>query len=210
MKTYTMVLVALVLGLGSSLAHAELPPGDLEMRRINSREPRPGQIIRVALRYFRVHPERLDALRSNANLRGLLPVISGFAAFDNYQTLQKGSQAGVGTNTNEQNTGNLGTGFTAGASWDLREIVFNPAEVQLYGLIGIQKDIMLEIIRAYYFRRQMQIRLAYKPPQDPIVRMTLELLAEQFGAVIDAMTGGWFNKNVSDEPKTNAAFADSD
>jgi hypothetical protein len=88
----------------------------------------------------------------------------------------------------------VGYTVSMGLSWDLRETVFNPSELQAYALVGIQQDLIQEIVRTYFMRRQMQIRMALRPPSDPVTRAILDLRIAQYGAILDAETGGWFSR----------------
>ena len=93
-----------------------------------------------------------------------------------------------------------GTGkhaLSVGAVWDFRELVFNPAEVQVFGLIGVQRDIMLEATRTYYLRKQLVLRKLYKPPEDPMALAALDMRIDEFTALLDVLTGGWFSQQAS-------------
>ncbi|MCB9645924.1 MAG: hypothetical protein H6730_04900 [Deltaproteobacteria bacterium] len=93
-----------------------------------------------------------------------------------------------------------GTGkhaLSVGAVWDFRELVFNPAEVQVFGLIGVQRDIMLEATRTYYLRKQLVLRKVYKPPEDPMALAALDMRIDEFTALLDVLTGGWFSQQAS-------------
>ena len=81
--------------------------------------------------------------------------------------------------------------------WDLRELVFNPAEVQVYGLIGVQRNLMLETTRIYYLRRQLFVRFLNRPPEDPIAREALLLRIDEFTALLDVLSGGWFSRTTA-------------
>jgi hypothetical protein len=87
--------------------------------------------------------------------------------------------------------------FSIGGVWDLRELVFNASEVQVYGLIGVQRDIMLESIRTYYLRRQLMLRMLLRPPEDPLALAALEMRIDEFTAVLDVLTGGWFSEEAA-------------
>ena len=74
--------------------------------------------------------------------------------------------------------------------------MFNPAEVQVYGLIGVQRDLMLETVRVYYLRRQLFVRFLTAPPEDPVAREALLLRIDEFTAFLDVLTGGWFSRTT--------------
>jgi hypothetical protein len=167
------------------------------LRETLKREPKAPDVVKMALDYYRVSPEQMESLRSSARTRALLPVVSGFLQYTTTGT----ASAQAATITNPQNvtinSADNYTGFNGGFAWDLRELVFNPAEVQTYASVPIQKDLTLEVVRAYYLRRQLQIRLALRPPTDPLALATLELRAEEYTGLLNAMTGGGFQRAVA-------------
>jgi hypothetical protein len=163
-----------------------------------AQEPSASEVLLTALQYFRVHPATIDALRASSHYRALLPVLSGIGSLGG----TGGAAAQAVSITNPQNTvGNTATesySASVGASWDLRELVFNPSELQVYALVGIQQDLVHEITRTYFMRRQLQIRLALRPPQDLVIRAMLDLRVAEYSAILDGMTGGWFSHTATE------------
>jgi len=192
----TMALVAAALaGPASTMAQSNDQVRAARARLAN--EPTVAETVREALQYFRVDPEAFDSLRSAANTRSLLPLIAaGFAYTDD-----RFSRFETETFTpleHDENTNRRAYSATIGGVWDFREAVFNPAEVQVYGLIGVQRDIMLEVTRTYYLRRQLMLRMMLRPPEDPLAMAALELRIEEFTAILDVLTDGWFSEEARD------------
>lgn len=158
-----------------------------------AKEPTVAEVVDVAMRYFRVHPEVLDDLRSKAKTRALLPLLATGYRRDIDDYTRREEQSPVPVNIVEA-TGTTRNAVSVGAVWDLRELVFNPAEVQVFGLIGVQRDIMLEATRTYYLRKQLVLRKLYKPPQDPMAQAALDMRIDEFTALLNVLTGGWFSK----------------
>ena len=158
-----------------------------------AKEPDVSEVVEVALRYFRVHPDVLDSLRTKAKTRALLPLLATGYRFDDNQFTRFEEQRPVPVNIDEA-TAARNNAVSVGAVWDLRELVFNPAEVQVFGLIGVQRDIMLEATRTYYLRKQLILRKLYKPPSDPMAQAALDMRIGEFTALLDVLTGGWFGK----------------
>lgn len=186
-------------GLTTTASTASADDNLTRLRETLKREPKATDVVKMALDYYRVSPEVLDSLRSSARARGLLPVVSTYTGYNNVGNASVTNQT-ISNPTNvvlasAQNT----FAVNGGLSWDLRELVFNPAELQTYASVPMQKDLTLEVVRAYYLRRQLQIRLAIKPPTDPLALATLELRAEEYTGMLNAMTGGAFQR------ATNAA-----
>lgn len=190
------LFVALVVSTAAPPARAQGADGLTRLRDTLKKEPRATEVVRMALDYYRVSPEQMESVRSSARARGWMPVISGFAGYSTTGTAQATAQT-ITTPTNIVLNGATNvTTFTGGIAWDLRELVFNPAEIQTYGVLPVQRDITLEIVRTYYLRRQLQIRLALKPPSDPLALATLELRVEEYSGILNAMTGGQFQRQA--------------
>lgn len=159
-------------------------------------EPPVSETMQAALRYFRVDPQNFDRLRRTANTRALLPTFAaGFrlddTTFDRFEEQQRSNPR-----INEERRDTQTNTISIGAVWDFRELVFNPAEVQVYGLIGVQRDLMLETTRIYYLRKQLFVRFLNSPPQDPLAREALLLRVDEFTALLDVLTGGWFSSTT--------------
>jgi hypothetical protein len=161
-----------------------------------AKEPAVAEVVDVALKYFRVHPEVLDSLRSKAKTRALLPLIAAGYRRDTEAFDRTEVQTPVPVNITEA-TGTGKHALSVGAVWDFRELVFNPAEVQVFGLIGVQRDIMLEATRTYYLRKQLVLRKLYKPPEDPMAAAALDMRIDEFTALLDVITGGWFSQQAN-------------
>ena len=169
-----------------------------ELRASWQHEPTPNEAVQAALRNFRVHPEALDELRSNARLRAAAPILSagyrrGGSRNSNLETRTITDPAVTNGVANYYDDT-----FNVGASWDTREAVFNGDQVQIYGLVGVQRDLMLEVLRAYFARRQLALTLQVRPPSDPLALAMLMLRVDEFTAVIDILTGGWFTRTVEE------------
>jgi hypothetical protein len=126
-------------------------------------------------------------------MRALMPLIAPGYRFDDDQFDRAERVEVTQPQRITEDTNRRIHSFTIGAVWDFRELVFNPAEVQVFGLIGVQRDLMLEVTRTYYLRRQLVLRLSLKPPEDALARAALQLRIDEFTAILDVLTGGWFS-----------------
>ncbi len=159
-----------------------------------AKEPAVAEVVEVALRYFRVHPDVLDSLRTKAKTRALLPLVAAGYRYDDDRFIRREEQFPDPVLNIDENTNMRANAMSVGAVWDLRQLVFNPAEVQVFGLIGVQRDIMLEATRTYYLRKQLVLRKLYSPPTDPMAVAALDMRIDEFTALLDVLTGGWFSK----------------
>jgi len=196
MRSFSRLAAALALAIGlaaaPSPAHAQGADGLTRLRDTLKREPKVADVVKMALDFYRVAPSELESVRSSARARGWMPVVSGFVGYNSGGSATASQQ----TITDPRTVATTGAEnvlvFTGGLAWDLRELVFNPSEVQTYAVVPMQRDITLEIVRTYYLRRQLQIRLALKPPTDPLALATLELRVEEYTGILNGMTGGSF------------------
>ncbi len=194
----TVIATALALGGLSATAHAD-PDAKLRQARAKmNAEPKVDEVVRVALQYFRVHPDTMDSLRTAARARGVLPLLAAGYRLDHNDHNGTVTQFdGDPVFTRNDDFGDVTHAGTIGAVWDLRQLVFNPAEIQVYGLIGVQRDLMLEATRVYFLRRQLSLRMYLRPPEDPIAKEALQLRIDEFSSLLDILTGGWFSKQLA-------------
>ncbi len=170
---------------------------DVERARATlSREPSAILTIREGLRFHRLHPEAIEALRSAARARAAAPLLAAGYRFDFTDSGRSLEQTMFQPFNQSESSRSGFHSASIGGVWDLREAVFNAAEIQAYGLVGSQHEILMEISHTYYMRRGQQYRLLLQPPEDEMARLTIELRIEEYTAQLDLMTGGWFTENM--------------
>ncbi|MEQ8273626.1 MAG: hypothetical protein RMA76_07395 [Deltaproteobacteria bacterium] len=195
MKQRITLPVLLVGLLSSGVAAAQGGAEAIEKAKAQfAKEPAVAEVVEVALRYFRVHPDVLDSLRTKAKTRALLPLVAAGYRYDDDRFIRREEQFPDPVLNIDENHNMRANSMSVGAVWDLRQLVFNPAEVQVFGLIGVQRDIMLEATRTYYLRKQLVLRKLYSPPTDPMAVAALDMRIDEFTALLDVLTGGWFSK----------------
>ncbi len=180
-----------------------------EMRSSWANEPSAAEVVQAALRHFRVERSDLDGLRRDARLRALLPTFGGDYTYHDNRYASFEAQNPTPLNI-DQNSNSLVNGVTARVQWDPRELVFNGDQVNVYGLVGVQRDLMLEVLRAYFARRQLVLTVALRPPEDPIALVSLSLRIEEFTAVLDMLTGGWFTDTANERARGRRRAARAD
>ncbi len=85
-------------------------------------------------------------------------------------------------------------------SWDLGEIAYHPEEIDVSReareIIELRDDVLDEITQLYFERRRVIAAFALQP--DSPAASEYQLRAAQLAAGIDAWTGGWFGRQLSD------------
>jgi hypothetical protein len=162
-------------------------------------EPSVQQVQEAAIRYYQVHPERISSLLRNAQLKALMPTVSG--SFANALTSSKRKmddglyfQALPFKEDERINADSLG--FSVTATWNLDRLVFNAEVLDVQSLIGILDGVVREVTTVYYIRRRLQIDMILRPPTDIASKISQRIRVEELTGLLDAMTGGFMTKRI--------------
>lgn len=166
----------------AALARMEAEPGILDVHR-------------AALRYFRVDPEAVERIREKSVRRAGAPRLTVSGRYEWVDAERNLLFSQTAATTDDRYGSNL-AGGSLSLEWDLAGAVFNPAQLQTYALIGIQMNVLKEVTRLYYVRRQLLLSLLADPPDDPQTRLAMQMRVEEFTSLIDSFTGGWFSRNL--------------
>lgn len=168
-------------------APTPLPPG------VDPNEPSADEAIEAALSRFAVTRSDFGGLRTLARARGLLPRLTGSYGRDDQSTGLESESVGATVVRRVDEGALLEDRFGVAAEWDLRDLAFNPSEMEVYGLVSIQRDLILEVSRTYFLRQQLIIQRASSPPEDAQARHILDLRIREFTVLLDAFTDRWFS-----------------
>ena len=198
-----LAFVAAILAISTIAGSARAQTGGREARvraaleRMES-EPTIIEVHRAALRYFRVHPEAVERIRRAAVRRAGAPVMTLTGRYEYVNSTRDVAVTPDYQFTDDQFGSNV-AGGSLSLSWNFPGLVFNPAELQTYALIGIQMNVLKEVTRLYYVRRQLLLSLLADPPDDPRTRVAMRMRVEEFTSLIDSFTGGWFSRNIDSD-----------
>lgn len=187
------------------------PPDPRVVRALKlkfEREPSVAEVQQAALKFFKVHPEKVAAFRAGAAWKALMPDLelifnneTGtndrtlwdrlYPTFTDYKDLEKTTRS------------TLSIGVRA--HWSLDRLIFNAESLDVASLVGVQEGLLREITSLYFTRRRLMTATELNPPQDPNEQITEELRLQEITANIDALTGGYFSKELAtrfqDAPK---------
>lgn len=171
-----------------------LPGGNASAQDRSRYEPTAPEVVQKALENFSVDRGSVRTLRVLARTRALLPRITGsydqFDSITDFNAEQTGEPESFLRNEDAiLDQERLGVGI----EWDLRDLIFNNNEVQIYGLVSLQRDIILEVSRTYFLRRQLLIQKESNPPKDPRAADILDVRILEFTSLLDVFTDGWFS-----------------
>jgi len=194
-----LVLAALLAPAGA--AHAQQGLSEEQIIARFAHEPTVQQVQDAAIRYYQVHPDRIRSLRRNAQLKALVPSISGKfsnALFNTKRKMYDGLYvAGLGATPKEDEaeSGDV-MGFSVGIGWDLDRLVFNAEVLDVQSLIGILDGVVREVTTVYYIRRRLQIDMVLRPPKDLAAKISQRIRVEELTGLLDALTGGYMSRSI--------------
>ncbi len=172
---------------------------------VDPNEPDVHSVHRAALRYLSLDPGRIAALRRGVSRRGWFPVVSFRATRDDdrsrHSDYDEAFISGEMRRLNDRDTDRdreLQLQLTV--SWDLGDIAYHPEAIDVSReareIIELRDDVLDEITQLYFERRRVIAAFALQP--DAPTAREFQLRAAQLASGIDAWTGGWFGRQLSD------------
>ena len=84
--------------------------------------------------------------------------------------------------------------------WDLSKLIFNPDKLkvskEIANLVELREDILTTVNKLYFSRRRVQIEQILNPAQNLRHAVNVSLNIKSLTADIDALTGGWFSREM--------------
>lgn len=85
--------------------------------------------------------------------------------------------------------------------WNLSDLIWNSAQTSIDSrdklMIELRNDLLAEATRLYFERRRAQAEFVMSPPEHPMDRVNQLLRIEELTASLDALSGGHFEKELS-------------
>lgn len=202
MKT---AIVVTLLALGGWTSPAAAQDSRAEAKRLLAQfgdEPSIVEVQRVAATYARVHPDVYDSWLSAARWAYFLPrnLRGQLRRTDKDQSDVRTTTSGLSDLVSDDAELRL----ELRADWDLTRLVFNRDSItaarQIERLVNQREDILTTVNKLYFARRQLQIELELEPPSSVERAVKAQLRIDALTADLDALTGGWFSKQVPKRP----------
>lgn len=163
-------------------------------------EPSIREVQNAAIEYAEVNPAKIKQWRDSAAKKALLPNVS--VGLDRYVTDYWHWDSG--TNPDTLQKGKDAVSWDIAMSWDMGELIWNQDQTSIDTrsklMVELRGDIMSEVTRTYFERRRLQIDLTASPCQDLKRSLERELRIQELTADIDALTGGYFSKQLENNP----------
>ena len=162
-------------------------------------EPNVREVQEAALRYFRVNQNSVNSMRRRAGWKAILPVteVSGGYASSKIDEDTINQEFDPDGPWIIRGSGGTAYEIRGKLTWDLPKLIFNAEELDVASLAGLMEGILKESTRLYFMRRRLQVDMILTPPTDRASVLTKQLRLEELTGLIDAMTGGWFQKEMT-------------
>ncbi|TNF38346.1 MAG: hypothetical protein EP329_00650 [Deltaproteobacteria bacterium] len=201
---HILATLAVAIVVTAPAAHADTDPM-IQARRLLAKfdfEPTVVEVQRAAAKYARVNPEAYESWQSEARFANLLPrrLYGRLRRTDGDDTDVRTTSSGSGSVSDLVSTdGELQLELRA--EWDLTRLVFNrdgiQATRQIERLVNQREDILTTVNKLYYARRQLQVEMEMSPPTSVEKALRQQLRIDGLTADLDALTGGWFSREVA-------------
>ncbi len=164
----------------------------------SSREPTIQQVHRVAIAYAEVGPEKVRRWRGLARMRAFIPSFTVGLDQDRDTNVVSSTAAGVTKFTAgpDRLTRSVDFGFT----WDLGDFLWSSdqtsIDVRSRLTTQLRQDLLEETTRLYFERKRLLAEFEAQPAEEPVLRRERQLRIAEVTAYLDALTGGWFSKQL--------------
>ncbi len=162
-------------------------------------EPNVRQVQEAALRYFRVNQNSVNSMRTRAGWKAIVPIteVSGGYASSKIDEDTINQEFDPDGPWIIRGSGGSAYEIRGKLTWDLPKLIFNAEELDVASLAGLMEGILKESTRLYFMRRRLQVDMILTPPTDRASVLTKQLRLEELTGLLDAMTGGWFQKELA-------------
>lgn len=173
-------------------------------------EPSAEATIQAAMDYSGIQSDRLESMYTRAGAANALPKSISYEM--DYRDYDKDRPQTVYTYSDDnedawaskkstkyqENMNQMDHKFKV--QWDLSRVVFNSDQLRVVSAMNTAANsrdkILKAVAKVYFDRRRAQIDMVLNPPADVQTQLSATLKIDEFTATLDAMTGGWFSKNI--------------
>lgn len=174
------------------------------MSRFNN-EPAIQKIHEAAISYAEIHPDKIAKWRKSAARKAWLPRVSVGYDQGNDETIELDRGGTKDPDRFISGPKESDSNVSIDFRWDLSEIIWNPDQTSIDNrsklMVQLREDLLNQLNHLYYARRKIQIENLLYTSSDINTLIDRQLLINEYTAGIDALTGGYFSKNI--RPKLN-------
>jgi len=164
-------------------------------------EPDIKEVQKQAIKYAEVEPAKIITWRKQAQKKAILPKVSVGLERD-VSDLWHWDSAGSTTRVYDDvlMRGKDAIGWDVTLSWDLGELIWNSDQTSIDTrsrlMVQLRDDILDEVNKLYFERLRVKIEMDNLQIEDRKKRFEKELRVRELTASLDALTGGYFSKQI--------------
>lgn len=214
MRTLMLPLAALLVALLPATADAQrvgaIDPEVASVLELFDHEPTAQAAQQAALRWANLHADRVPGWYRQVRISALLPRVRVEGLRREHERLQVDGTQNFdidGSTFTPRDLRELRRDYEytqfdvrAWAQWELSDIVWDSDVLRVSAesqrITRLRQDLTSTITSLYFDRRQRQVELELSPPSDLAGRLRAQLAIDQLTANIDALTGGWFIREL--------------
>ena len=171
-------------------------------------EPTIQEVQEVAIKYAEVEPEKIKCWRKQARLKALLPKLSIGLDRDRNKTTSSSIWGTYGSNSSpgkyfvgpDDITKYNNKNWSVELSWELGDLIYSDdqtsIDVRSRLMVQLRDDILDEVTKTYFERLRIKIELDNLSLTERKKRFEKELRLQELTATLDALTGGYFSKQL--------------
>ena len=178
-----------------------------QLLQIIKGEPTIREVQRWTLEYYKLEPERIQAMATAARLKGLVPEIEG--SLDNaightFNNMKDGfyRNGALASADNPEGLKERTVGSNDSLTWRVRAVfnldrlAFNSEALDAKSLNSLQENLVREVTTLYFGRRRLLAGLLLSPPNDDEELFYELTRLDEMTATLDALSGEKFAKKA--------------
>lgn len=215
-RTLLVALALLTALAAASPVQAQADPKVVEVLKKFESEPSIRDVQEAVLRYALISNDRMEGWITRARLAHIIPSeIGGSYQIDtnddnitqSREDLVREIEGDFNSQfviADQQNVSRVDDDeserIRLDADWDLNKLIFNSDELRVASetarQVRIREQLLNTVTKLYFERRRLQVDMLLKPKSDPSAAIRAQLRIDELTADIDALTGGWFSKQL--------------
>jgi photosystem II stability/assembly factor-like uncharacterized protein len=161
-------------------------------------EPQINMVQDAAIHYAEVELEKIKEWRRKAKIKAALPKLT--VGLDDSKNTNYEIYTSATTHYVYEGPYDRSSGWDVTLSWDLGNLIWNndqtSIDVRSRLMVQLRDDILDEVTKIYFERLRVKMELDNLSIEDRKKRFEKELRLQELTAMLDALTGGYFSKNI--------------
>jgi len=164
-------------------------------------EPRIDKVQKEALKYAHINNERFESWIARAKNQAWLPkvYVKGQVRKKNKDDYDQ-DDLSIGSFSDQKVSVENQSYIEAKAEFNLKELIFHPDELrvnkEVLSSVKDRNKLLEYVTKLYFERRKNQINLFLNPPRNSKGLLNAKMKIMQQTSMLDALTNGYFSKNI--------------